>query len=485
MVIKITTNTDFIADLMDIARAFAPDIEIGESGVLVHIAVEGDNEYDNDCKIIECGGNTAVKEVLAAKINIDHFCTVRKINISGLNPTQRKSEVKRLAKIMLYETLSNAVNRKLPYGSLTGIRPTKLYHDLCEKGIDAYKYFLEYLLVSEDKTKLIRQICENQKGIYHKDDKEIDFFINIPICVSRCSYCSFISAEYAKITKWIDPYVAQLVREIESAKLIIVRNNYKVRSIYIGGGTPTSLTENDFERVLRAVQGINSIEFTVEAGRPDTVTEEKLQIMAKYGVTRISINPQSFNQKTLDSIGRKHSIEMIYDVYEMARKYNFIINMDLIAMLPDESIEDFKNSVDCCIALNPDNITVHTLAIKRGSNLKTENYNNQMTELANAMVDYSATALAKSGYMPYYMYKQKYMSGNLENVGYCKGDTACVYNIDIMEETHSIIANGAGGMSKRVWNSENRLERLANPKGIDVYLDREMKILDDKNKFYE
>lgn len=483
MVIKLNTNTEFEADFMDIIRAFAPNVTVGESGTILQITVDK-SENTNDFGIIECGGNEEEKRVMDIRLTFNGRDNLRKINVAGLDEIHCKSEIKRLAKIMLYQVLSELTGRKLPYGSLTGIRPTKLFHDLAAKGIDAYRYFTDYLLVSEEKTKLIEQICENQKGIYHKDDKEIDFFVNIPICVSRCSYCSFISAEYSKITKWIEPYVSQLVREIERAKQIILNNRYTVRSIYIGGGTPTSLNEKDLARVLDAVKGLKCQEFTLEAGRPDTITEEKLSIMADAGVNRISINPQTFNDKTLELIGRKHDIQMLYDVYNKAKKYNFIINMDLIAMLPNESLEDFKYSVDKCIELNPNNITVHTLAIKRGSNLKLDNYDNLMSELAQAMVDYSADALSKAGYRPYYMYKQKYMSGNLENVGYCKGDTACIYNVDIMEETHSIIANGAGGMSKRVWNEENRLERLANPKGIDVYLDREEKINGDKIKFF-
>ena len=210
----------------------------------------------------------------------------------------------------------------------------------------------------------------------------------------------------------------------------------------------------------------------------------KLDIMKKAHVTRISINPQSFNQKTLDLIGRSHSIQEVYDVYRMAREYPFDINMDLIAMLPGESLEDFKYSVDEAIKLNPENITIHTLALKRGSKLHEENYDNASINLPSLMVDYAREAVMKAGYMPYYMYKQKHVSGNLENVGYCKEGKACIYNVDIMEETTSIIANGAGAISKRIFIDENRLERLPEAKGIQVYLERKEDILSKKRAFF-
>ncbi|MCI9291676.1 MAG: radical SAM protein, partial [Clostridia bacterium] len=238
----------------------------------------------------------------------------------------------------------------------------------------------------------------------------------------------------------------------------------------------------NFERIVSAAK-FDCKEYTVEAGRPDTITRAKLDIMKKYGVSRISVNPQTFNQNTLDLIGRSHSVDDIYKVYGMAREYDFDINMDLIAMLPGESLQDFVFSVDKAISLAPDNITVHTLALKKGSALKVGGYDNAGFELADAMVDYAREAVEKSGYLPYYMYKQKYMSGNLENVGYCRQGKECIYNIHIMEEVSSIIANGAGGISKRIFDGE-RIERLANPKGIDVYLQRRDKMIADKEKFF-
>ena len=463
MDVKIITNSSFFDDFMDIVRAFAPYVNYSEEGEEITI-----NICENFIDL--CAKNYAKKE---------------SFYVENLSKIKQKSEIKRLAKIMLYDYLSTSTNIKLPYGSLTGIRPTKLYHELTRKGENAYDYFLNYLRVSRGACDLIKNICDNQEGVYSICDDEIDFFVNIPICTTRCSYCSFISAEYGKIKKIIPNYVDMLCREIEKSFEIVEKYNYKLRSIYVGGGTPTSLSEKDFARVMTLLKDRNVVEFTVEAGRPDTITREKLDIMRDCGVTRISINPQTFNDKTLKTIGRAHLSEDIYRVYNMAKEYDFIINMDLIAMLPNESLEDFIYSVDECIKLSPDNITVHTLAIKKGSNLKLNSYDNKIEKLPFEMLDYSKKALYNAGYEPYYMYKQKYMSGNLENTGFSKKGKECVYNIDIMEETHNIIASGAGGISKRVFNSENRLERLANPKGIDVYLEREDKIFEEKDEFFK
>ena len=477
MELRLTTNTSFELDYMDIIRLFAPHVTVTDTGEVCDIE-------------LACGEITGVigdydsHDIASIVLTCGDYNKCETVDIKGLNAIKSKSEIKRMAKVMLYDLMAIKTGTTLPYGSLTGIRPTKMYHERQASDGDAYQYFTDFMRVSEESTNLIRNICDNQEGIYCLDESEADFFVNIPICVSRCSYCSFISAELGRIKHWVAPYVAQLIREIESSKQLVIDSGYKIRSIYVGGGTPTSLSESDFDAVISALVGIECREFTVEAGRPDTITRGKLDTMARCGVTRISINPQTFNDATLAAVGRNHTSSMIYDVYKMAREYDFDINMDLIAMLPDESLADFKYSVDEAIKLVPDNITVHTLAIKKGSGLKLASYDNTGVDLPTSMVDYSRTAIEGAGYVPYYMYKQKYMSGNLDNTGYMKEGKACIYNIDIMEETHTIIAAGAGGISKRVFHSEGRLERLANPKGIDVYMEREEKITNDKKKFF-
>lgn len=460
----------FSNDLLDVIKAFSPHVILDGFGAELNFSYEltSDNCVLTNINCTQFYGNSYKKRFKLEQ---------------NLSEIKKKSEIKRFCKISLYSFLSEVLNVKLPYGSLTGIRPTKLFRDLEDLGEDAFQYFLNTLMVSREKTEFIKEIVDNQKPILSGKDKEVDVFVNIPFCLTRCSYCSFISAQYSKIKEFIPDYVDLLLREIQSVKEIIKDNDLSVRAVYVGGGTPTSLEDEYFEKVMAALD-FDCKEFTVEAGRPDTITKQKLDIMKKYKVNRISVNPQTFNQKTLDKIGRAHTVEEIFETYNMAKNYPFAINMDLIAMLPDETFEDFKYSVDTAISLNPDNITVHTLALKRGSKLTEEGYDNQSLNLPTKMVDYSYDALKKADYSPYYMYKQKYVSGNLENTGYCRKDKQCLYNVDIMEETNTIIACGAGGISKVICKG-GILERHANPKGLDVYLSRGEEIISSKRAFIE
>lgn len=474
--IKVSFRTnieEYANDYLDIVRAFYPYIEFDENAENFIALTLEEEEGLKFCTKIDLAINSLVH--YENRFNLEVNSTLLAI----------KSLKKRYSKAFLYKVLSEKLGVNLPYGSLTGIRPTKLYHDLDGK-IDVDDYFKNALYCSDEKINLIKLICKNQEGIYFKDDNYVDVFVNIPICVTRCSYCSFLAAELKHVKSLICPYTNQVLKELELTKKIIKDRNLKVKSVYIGGGTPTSIDDENFEKIAKSANfsAFGATEYTIEAGRPDTISRSKLDIMAKAGVTRISINPQSFNQKTLDLIGRNHTINEVYDVFKMAREYPFDINMDLIAMLPGESFEDFKYSVDQAISLNPENITVHTLALKRGSKLHEDKYDNASINLPSMMVDYAMKAIMAAGYEPYYMYKQKHVSGNLENVGYCKKNKACIYNVDIMEETTSIIANGAGAISKRVYSAENRIERLPEPKGIQVYLEREAEILENKLNFF-
>ena len=473
--VKFKTNyTEFENDYLDIVRAFYPYIVISE---------------DEDANLIELNLYESEDLRFTTKVDLDINCLEHYENHFNLEVNNsllaNNSLKKRYSKAFLYKVISEKLGVKLPYGSLTGIRPTKLFHDVSGK-MDADSYFKNDLYCSDEKLSLIKLICKNQEGIYTKDESFVDVFVNIPICVTRCSYCSFLAAELKHVKSLICPYTQQVLDELSVTKEIIKAKNLKVKSVYIGGGTPTSIDDENFEKIALAAnfEAFGAKEYTIEAGRPDTISQSKLDIMRIAHVTRISINPQSFNQKTLDLIGRSHSIEEVYKVFEMARNYPFDINMDLIAMLPGETFEDFKYSVDEAIRLSPENITVHTLALKRGSKLHEENYDNASENLPSMMVDYARDAIMKAGYMPYYMYRQKHVSGNLENVGYCKENKACIYNVDIMEETTSIIANGAGAISKRLFVDENRLERLPEPKGIQDYLSRKEEILSKKRAFF-
>ncbi|MEG2015208.1 MAG: coproporphyrinogen dehydrogenase HemZ, partial [Clostridia bacterium] len=298
------------------------------------------------------------------------------------------------------------------------------------------------------------------------------------------SYCSFTSGEIDKLHKYVEPYVNKLCMEIDRTLQLIRDNNLQIINVYFGGGTPTSLSCEQLKKILQHLD-VKPREYCIEAGRPDTIDEEKLDLFQEYGVNRISINPQTFNQRILDKVGRKHTVKDIYNKFCLARQYNFIINMDLIAGLPSEMYQEFCYSVDETIKLHPDNITVHTLAIKRGSLLRNAEESNYSEENnVNEMVRYSHTRLYQEGYAPYYLYRQKYMKDNLENVGFCRNHTPSLYNIDIMEETRSIVACGTNAISKRVFSEENRIERCANPKDVITYIDRLEEFIERKERLF-
>jgi len=394
---------------------------------------------------------------------------------------EEKRIIKRYAKLSLYKALSALTGKSLPWGALTGIRPTKLAYQQIEKTGEFEDFFINKMKVSERKTELTKRVIEAQKGIYEINDDNCDFFAFIPFCPSRCKYCSFISHDLKNSAKYVDQYVDALVSEIEfSGKFV-----KKLRSIYVGGGTPVALDDKNLDKVLTALDKINSgVEYTVEAGRPDVITEEKLRILKAHGVTRVCVNPQTFNDKTLERLGRNHNSKQTLEKYELAKKFGFDVNMDLISALTGESFEDFKYSLDTAISLSPEDITVHTLAVKRGSALKEER-DFLPAESVEDMVDYAFDALTSAGYNPYYLYRQKYMAGNLENVGYAKEGKACVYNIDVMEEIAQNIACGANAISKRVKNGGEIVERQASPKDLKTYLEKIPTILQAKSKLFD
>lgn len=392
---------------------------------------------------------------------------------------ERKRLVKRFAKLSLYKALSKVFQIELPWGALTGIRPTKLAYQQMEKEGEFADFFMDTMKVSKEKTELTKSVIETQKGIYDKNDDNTDFFVFIPFCPSRCKYCSFISADIKSARKHVDEYVDTLIDEISfSAKFI-----KKLRSIYVGGGTPVALSDEQLDRVLTELDKINTgVEFTVEAGRPDCITESKLQILKKHNVTRICINPQTFSDITLREIGRDHTANQVIEKFNMA-KADFSVNMDLIAGLNGETLEDFKASIDKAIELSPDNITVHTLCIKRGSYLAEEE-KRLSGNVVEQMVEYANKTLVEAGYKPYYLYRQKNMAGNLENVGYTKEGKACIYNIDVMEEIAQNVSCGANAISKRVFNGGERIERQASPKDVVTYLNKIEQIKEEKSKLF-
>ncbi len=398
------------------------------------------------------------------------------------NETEEKRLKIRYAKLSLYKAISGVTGKSMPWGALTGIRPTKLAYTQLEETGEFKDFFVDTMKVSEEKTKLVADILETQTGVYDKDSKDTELFVSIPFCPTRCEYCSFISVEVGKIKDILPEYIDALIKELDAAKPYIKN----LKSVYIGGGTPVSIGNDNLERVLKAVRSVignEKVEYTVEAGRPDAITEENLDLLKRYGVTRICVNPQTFNDKTLEIIGRKHTAKEVIDKYELA-KGKFDINMDLIAGLTGESFADFKYSLDKAIELSPEDITVHTLALKAGSKLKEKTERLDSGDIGE-MVDYAHKTLKEKGYKPYYLYRQKYMKGNLENTGYCKDGKACVYNIAVMEETSNNVAVGANAITKRVFKDENRIERYANPKDTATYIAKIDKIIEDKAKLFE
>ncbi len=393
--------------------------------------------------------------------------------------TEYKRYIKRFSKLALYRILSAHFQKQLPWGALTGIRPTRLAYGELERGKPFEPLFRE-MGVSEENISLISRVIEGQKGIYERKEGNCDLFVSLPFCPSKCVYCSFITAPIAATRKYLPDYLTAIERELE--QLPPVQN---LRSVYIGGGTPFALEADELERVLKAVSRVRrqECEYTVEAGRPDVFTREKLELCKEYGVTRICINAQSFSNQTLRAIGRNHTAEQVKEAFETARPYGFSINCDLIAGLTGESAESFVNSVKEAIALSPENITVHTLCLKKGAKLKEEVACLQEGRLSE-MIARSRELLTQAGYEPYYLYRQKYMAGAHENVGWTKRGCASVYNIDVMEESADNLAVGGNAISKKVFLGEGRIERLGSPKDIPSYLAKTDELIKEKKKLF-
>ncbi len=390
---------------------------------------------------------------------------------------EEKSLAKRFAKLGLYTILSEFYGKKLPWGSLTGIRPTRLARAHGEEG---FEEFFRGLGVCEENIALTARVIAGQRGIYEEREGNCDLFVSLPFCPTKCVYCSFITAPIAGTKQYVPAYLDALEQELAAAAPLIGR----LRSVYIGGGTPFVLGAEELERVFKAVAPLRSgEEYTVEAGRADVFTEEKLRLCKEYGVTRICINAQSFSDRTLEAIGRKHTAADVIRAFEMAEPFGFDINCDLIAGLTGETLGEFRKSVDTAVALSPANITVHTLCLKKGARLKEET--SALSEGGmSEMIAYSREKLTAAGYEPYYLYRQKYMAGAHENVGWTKPGHACVYNIDVMEEIADNLAVGSNAVSKKVFLKEGRIERLGSPKDIPTYLSKAEKIAAEKSALF-
>ena len=408
-----------------------------------------------------------------------------------------RHETKNVLKRMVYRTLSEVSGKELPWGDLTGIRPTKIPMKMLEEGkknVEIAKYMRETYYTSPEKTALAITIANREKDILKTIDYEHGYslYIGIPFCPSRCSYCSFVSCNLDRDRKLVQPYVDCLCKEVAEIRVQAERAGLTLCSIYIGGGTPTSLSAAQLRQLMGTVREnfdlSKVVEYTVEAGRPDCTDAEKLAVIKEYGATRISINPQTFSDAVLENIGRKHSAQDILDCYADARRAGHEdINMDLIAGLPGDTVEGFEHSLRQAIALQPENITVHTLTLKRASRIVIEDQKeNDYADVA-AMLE-KCHLLAEAGYRPYYLYRQKNTLQNLENVGWCKPGHEGYYNIYIMEEVQTILSAGAGGSTKLVADGGKRMQRIFNFKYPNEYIQRFAEVLERKKgvaEFYD
>lgn len=430
---------------------------------------------------------TEVADCVSVTVSVDGFHDVMSAPISD-------DDELTMARL-LYALLSKAYRRELPWGILTGVRPIKLFSTLVTQHGEeaAEKYFRETLLVSEEKTALAKTVAANQGAILSRSGRRsFSLYVSIPFCPTRCNYCSFVSQSIEKAKKLIDDYLPLLLNEIRYTADLAKRLDLRLESIYIGGGTPTTLSAEQLDLLLSEIEADFDLsrcaEFTVEAGRPDTVTREKLLALKRHSVTRISINPQTFSDTVLEAIGRKHTTQQTLDAYRLARELGFDnINMDLIAGLTSDTPASFCNTIDTVRALDPESVTVHTLAVKRSARVNAADAVREHGYTAE-MLDYASRELTSGGWEPYYLYRQSKMLSNLENVGWAKPGYFSPYNVYIMEETHSILACGAGAVTKLRDVDSNHLERIFNFKFPYEYISRFDEMISRKDRvvgFYD
>ena len=411
---------------------------------------------------------------------------------------------KRLCKLTLYDLLKSLTGCRPPWGALTGIRPTRLVYENLARGMslpESAAALAEDFDVPPEKAELLRRVVETQLTLPMPAPHEADVYISIPFCRTRCAYCSFPGEALGRADR-TEAYLAALRGEMEASARMMAGAGIRLRALYIGGGTPTVLGEAPFRDFLDRVSRTfpHPVEFTVEAGRPDTVTAGKLEAMLSHGVTRISVNPQTMNDLSLRRIGRDHTAREIVEAFTLARKAGFAnINMDVIAGLPGESVADFAHTLAEIERLAPDSLTVHTLAIKRSSRLRQAGLPEADTRPADEgqaqpvdpaqpaarMTELGEAAAYRLGMAPYYLYRQKYMAGQQQNVGYARPGAACLYNVDIMEENASVVAVGAGAISKRVFpDRELRIERAPNVSDVSTYLRRTREMMERKERLF-
>ena len=394
-------------------------------------------------------------------------------------------------KMAFYQAGTAVLGQEPPWGALTGVRPVKLPTRCMLAGGTPEQAQAELegeYRVSPLRAKLAVDCAQASLAVDREvREDQVSLYIGIPFCPTRCAYCSFVSADVGRTLKLVEPYLAAVLEEVEYTGRVLKESGLSIHSLYVGGGTPTTLSAGQLERLFSSARAHlpleTCVEYTVEAGRPDTITREKLEVLRDQGVERISINPQTLEDEVLAAIGRKHSARDILDAYALAREVGFdSVNMDLIAGLPRDSFEGFRRSLEGVLALRPENVTVHTLALKKGSRLMEEGGALPSGEETARMLDFSRDTLREAGFLPYYLYRQKYMSGSLENVGWCLPGKESVYNIIMMEELQTVVSIGGGGVTKLVDRKNGRIVRLPNPKYPHDYLSSRDKILAQKDE---
>ena len=397
----------------------------------------------------------------------------------------------RLIKNAMYRAALSGGLQRPPWGALTGVRPGKLMAGILQNaknGEDAVRSFRKEYDVSETRARLCLDTSrETLRAIESLRPEDVCLYIGIPFCPTRCAYCSFVSQSVEKSMKLIPPFLEALEQEIDAVAEQLRRNGLRVVSVYFGGGTPTTLSAAQLERLLTRLEQKIDLrevrEFTIEAGRPDTITEEKLRVIRSHGVDRVSVNPQTMSDRVLEIIGRRHTAADIEKAFELVRRVNGLaVNMDLIAGLPGDTEAGFAETMDRVLALRPENLTIHTLSLKKGSRIMTEGAELPGAEEVGRMLDLAAERMRPAGYSPYYLYRQKFMSGGFENVGWTQPGFVNLYNICIMEELCSIIAMGGGGSTKLVKPGNGRNIRLTEPKYPQEYIENIVRVCEDKNK---
>lgn len=481
MIVKIN-DTSFSYDIHSLVKAFYP----GEEVVIEAIPndeIEGLHEY-----VYEETENASITTSSG-----DVFkCIMDGVQLIVHQKDYSRTDFKNAIKQVLYKQLSELTGMELPWGTLTGIRPTKIPMAKLMDGVsdeDIYAHLKGTYLVSDEKIRLSTSIAKKELSILEGIHTENGYslYIGIPFCPTTCLYCSFTSYPISAWKKRVDEYISCLKREID-----YVKDSFKDKicdSVYIGGGTPTTLEPEQFDELIgylrENIDLSNCREFTVEAGRPDSITEDKLAALKRNGVTRISVNPQTMNDDTLRLIGRNHSVQQFRDAYEIARKYFDNINTDLIIGLPGEDEKKIKYTFEEIEKLNPDSITVHSMAIKRAAHMDEylKSHPDIKSENTPEMMDIAAKCAEHLNMPPYYLYRQKNMSGNYENTGYAKDGKEGIYNILIMEEVQTIIACGAGTVTKRVYG-DGRIERCDNVKDVALYIDKIDEMIERKRNLF-